>query len=114
MNHRNETPVSVHKKTLAQVGTRSMSATTVAHTNTLVIQTAGRSGVERYRSPSPAREERSLLSCVAIVLLLCQRGYRNRLRGRAVELTQRRDSKHPSPHQVSCDRRFRPSPPTQC
>src|SRR5258707_10633460 len=31
-----------------------------------------------------------------------------------VELTRRRESKHPSPHQASCERRYRRSRPTIC
>src|SRR5258708_27832957 len=31
-----------------------------------------------------------------------------------VELTRRRDSKHPPPHPVSCERRYRRSRPTIC
>src|ERR1043166_3971782 len=55
-------PVIVHKNTLAHVGTRTMSATTVAQTSTLVIQTTGRSAVGRTRSTSPVCPVLSLFS----------------------------------------------------
>ncbi len=40
--------------------------------------------------------------------------FRLHSRHRTVELTRRRESKHPSPHEASCERRSRRSRPTIC
>ena len=51
----NDAPVRVARKTLAQAGTRTMSATTNAQTRTVVMMMAGRSGVDLYVGVFSAR-----------------------------------------------------------
>src|SRR5262245_20682289 len=65
MKPMNEMPVIPHRKRLAQVGTGRSRPTTVAHTSTLVIQTVGRSGVERTRSTSSSCQA-AFLACLAM------------------------------------------------
>src|ERR671916_1891087 len=52
---RNDAPVRMARKTLAQAGTRTISATTNAQTRTVVMMIAGRSGVDLYAGAFSAR-----------------------------------------------------------
>src|SRR5215210_5969992 len=51
----NDAPVRVARKTLAQAGARTISATTNAQTRTVVMMIAGRSGVDLYAGAFSAR-----------------------------------------------------------
>src|SRR5438105_14471846 len=47
-------------------------------------------------------------------ILLIEKTFPLRHSGLTSELTRRRESKHPSPHQASCETRYRRSRPTIC
>src|ERR687893_2155858 len=95
---KNDPPVRMARKTLAQAGTRTISATTNAQTRTVVMMIAGRSGVDLSAgafssrcSPAEPSEDMLVSPCQLAAHKTVAAAAQTR-RGRTLELTGRRES----------------------
>src|ERR671921_781204 len=92
---KNDAPVRTARKTLAQAGTRTISATTNAQTRTVVMMIAGRSGVDLYagafssrRSPAEPSEDMLVSPCLLATHRTVAASAQTR-RGRTLGITRR-------------------------